>query len=494
MVNKVKLGELLTTLTDYHANGAYKKLKENVELLDEPNFAVMIRTTNFEQENFSSNLRYISEHAYEFLAKSKVHPNDIIMNKIANAGSSYLMPDLGGPVSLAMNLFLLRVDSSKVNPIYIYLYLKINEAYVKSFANGSVTKTITKDAVRNLDIDLPNRVTQDYLVEQFTSLNNKLSLNRQINQTLEQMAQTLFRSWFVDFDPVIDNALDAGFFEQDLAIPDELQHRATLRKEQRQAVRESEGFKPLPDDVRQLFPDAFEESPNPSMGIGGWVPKGWVYQSFGSLLASTIGGDWGKDVQDEKHTVQSRIVRGTDIPDLISGQLSSAPLRWVEPKKLKSRQIERGDIIIEVSGGSPKQPTGRSILMTGSMLERLGSIIEPASFCRRFKPNSFNIGMLASLHLQKIYADGKTWEYQNQSTGIANFQTKFFLEAEMVLIPSDKVLEAFCRIVTPLVEKSQNNEQIALTKLRDTLLPKLISGELSLDDVEAAVEQETVSA
>ncbi|MCD1191181.1 restriction endonuclease subunit S [Vibrio cholerae] len=369
-----------------------------------------------------------------------------------------------------------------INPDFVYYLLsqKSSQDFLVSNSSGSANQAnISGKTIEMLPCPIVSFEESSRIASTLIALDKKILLNRQINQTLEQMAQTLFKSWFVDFDPVIDNALDAGN-----PIPDELQHRA----EARQAVRESEGFNPLPDDVRQLFPDAFEECEL------GWVPKGWVYQSFGSLLASTIGGDWGKDVQDEKHTVQSRIVRGTDIPDLISGQLSSAPLRWVEPKKLKSRQIERGDIIIEVSGGSPKQPTGRSIFMTDSMLARLGSIIEPASFCRRFKPSSFNIGLLASLHLQKIYADGKTWEYQNQSTGIANFQTKFFLEAEMVLIPSEPVLEAFCRIVTPLVEKSQNNEQIALAKLRDTLLPKLISGELRLDDVEAAVEQETVSA
>ena len=123
----VKLGDLLELLTDYHANGAYKKLKANVELLDEPDHAIMIRTTNFEQNDFSSNLKYINKHAYEFLAKSKVYPNDIIMNKIANAGSSYFMPDLKVPVSLAMNLFLLRVDTDLVNPTYLYIYLKIND-------------------------------------------------------------------------------------------------------------------------------------------------------------------------------------------------------------------------------------------------------------------------------------------------------------------------------------------------------------------------------
>ncbi|TXL02222.1 restriction endonuclease subunit S, partial [Methylococcaceae bacterium CS2] len=62
----VKLGSLLELLTDYHANGAYKKLKENVDLLDEPDYAVMIRTTNFEQNDFDSSLKYITEHAYNF--------------------------------------------------------------------------------------------------------------------------------------------------------------------------------------------------------------------------------------------------------------------------------------------------------------------------------------------------------------------------------------------------------------------------------------------
>ncbi|HGM9746664.1 TPA: restriction endonuclease subunit S [Proteus mirabilis] len=285
MGNKVKLGELLSILTDYHANGAYKKLKENVELLDEPDFAVMIRTTNFEQEDFTNNLKYINKHAYSFLAKSKVYPNDIIMNKIANAGSSYLMPDLKVPVSLAMNLFLLRVDAAKANPIYIYLYLRVNEAYVKSFANGSVTKTITKDAVRNLEIELPSRSIQDRIAEQFICINNKITLNRQINQTLEQMAQTLFKSWFVDFDPVVDNALDAGFFEQDLGFSEELLHRVEVRK----AVRESDNFKPLSEDIRRLFPDAFEECAESALGLGGWIPTSWTLSNVGAEFDVTMG-------------------------------------------------------------------------------------------------------------------------------------------------------------------------------------------------------------
>lgn len=94
------------------------------------------------------------------------------------------------------------------------------------------------------------------------------------------MAQTLFKSWFVDFDPVVDNALDAGFFEQDLEFSDELLRRAEARK----AVRESADFKPLPEDIRQLFPAAFEECSEPSLGLGGWVPEGWLETKLSELV------------------------------------------------------------------------------------------------------------------------------------------------------------------------------------------------------------------
>ena len=150
-----RLGDVIELLTDYHANGAYEKLKKNVTLHSVENYAVMIRTTNFEKNNFQENLIYVDEHAYNYLKKSKVYSSDLIMNKIANAGASYFMPKLNKPVSLGMNLFLIRINKNKADPFFIYSFLKKNELYVKSFASGSTTKTITKDDVRKLKIYLP---------------------------------------------------------------------------------------------------------------------------------------------------------------------------------------------------------------------------------------------------------------------------------------------------------------------------------------------------
>lgn len=454
MGSKIKLGELLSTLTDYHANGAYKKLKENVELLDEPDFAVMIRTTNFEQEDFSNNVKYISKHAYEFLAKSKVYPNDIIMNKIANAGSSYLMPDLKTPVSLAMNLFLLRIDDTKANPIYIYIYLKINEAYVKSFANGSVTKTITKDAVKNLEIELPNRAIQDQVVAQFTCINDKIILNRQINQTLEQISQTLFKSWFVDFDPVIDNALDAGN-----PIPEALQSRAELR----QKVRNSADFKPLPADIRILFPAEFEETEL------GWVPKGWRIESFSEIAQLVKENVKSEDISTDVHYVG---------------------LEHLERKHIFITNYGNGSDV-----SSNKSAFNKGDLLFGKLRPYFHKVaITPFSGICSTDILVFRAKEKYYKSLMAMYAFTDEFvAYANlRSTGtrMPRAEAKDLLKYKIIL-PNKNILEKFELLLEGYWTKGQlnNNENEQLAALRDTLLPKLISGELSLEDLPDLVNQ-----
>lgn len=197
--SKVKLGDYLTVLTDYHANGSYERLKENVTLLNDSDFAVMIRTTNFEKDDFNEDLKYISEHAYHYLKKSKVYPGDILMNKIATPGNVYRMPNLGRPVSLAMNLFLLRTDETRLNQTYAYYWLKANEPYVKSFACGAATATITKKAVRDLEIHLPNIAAQQRISGVLSAYDDLIENSQRRIKILESMARALYREWFVHF-------------------------------------------------------------------------------------------------------------------------------------------------------------------------------------------------------------------------------------------------------------------------------------------------------
>jgi len=275
-----------------------------------------------------------------------------------------------------------------------------------------------------------------------------------MNQTLEEMAKAIFKSWFVDFDPVHAKA---------------------------------RGEKPagMKDEIADLFPTKFVHSDQLNKAI----PKSWEVVSFGSLLKQTIGGDWGKKEKDSIHTNSSVIIRGTDIPALKNGEMSKAPVRWVEEKKLKSRKLESYDIVIEISGGSPKQPTGRSLLITTNILQRLGNVVEPASFCRRLSGIDQYQALYSYFYLDYIYAIGKTWDYQNQSTGISNFQTTVFLEKELLVLPNSKVLKGFFEYIEPITTKISSNESIQLAEIRDSLLPKLISGELRVPDADKFIEK-----
>ena len=197
---KIQLGSFINLITDYHANGSYKVLKSNIQIKYKPDYAIMIRTLNFEQNDFTNDLIYIDEHAYNFLSKSIVMPNDILINKIANPGNIYLMPDINKKVSCGMNLFLIRFDN-KVNQIYMYYNLKSNEKKLKKLAHGTTTKTITKDDIRDFEIIMHHDVsTQNIIAYLLYYIDKSIELKYKINSELEQMAKTLYNYWFIQFD------------------------------------------------------------------------------------------------------------------------------------------------------------------------------------------------------------------------------------------------------------------------------------------------------
>lgn len=449
----VKLDSLLELLTDYHANGAYKKLKENVELLDQPDYALMIRTTNFEQNEFGSNLKYITEHAYNFLKKSKVYAGDIIMNKIAKAGSSYLMPELGKPVSLAMNLFLLRINSKKANPTYVYIYLKINEAYVKKFANGSVTKTITKEAVRNLEIQLPERTIQDSIVNMYSSLSDKIEINRQTNKTLEDIAQAIFKSWFVDFDPTrakiaaIQNGQDPERAAMATISGKTLEDLDQLTPDQQQSLK----------STADLFPETLVDSEL------GEVPDAWSYESIYEICEVIYGAPFKSKLFNDK---------GEGVPLVRIRDLKhERPGVFTEEIHKNGYLIQNGDLLIGMDGEF------RPYIWGGNeawMNQRVCS----------FKPKN---GLSAALVKEFITRQLKFFEDTKVATTVIHLG-KGDIDGFTYLEPNNELLNVCSKLLEPIFQKIVSNkiECISLEQLRDTLLPKLLSGELNIDSEEVA--------
>ncbi|MEF1339018.1 restriction endonuclease subunit S, partial [Vibrio rotiferianus] len=224
----------------------------------------VIRGTNVTGgPTFEGDFVYITEEKADTLGSCNVYKNELVFPHRGSIGEVGIIKEDNRYV-LSSSLMKLKVDEEQVDPLFIYYFFKSATGKHELLKNASQVGTPgigqPLTSLKKIEFHKPSLFQQKKIANILASIDEKIALNRQINQTLEQMAQTLFKSWFVDYDPVIDNALDAGS-----SIPEVFEARVERRK----AVRESADFKPLPDHVRKLFPSEFEESEL------GWVPKGW---------------------------------------------------------------------------------------------------------------------------------------------------------------------------------------------------------------------------
>lgn len=198
---EVEFGKIIELLTDYHANGSYKVLKANVELKKFEDYAWMVRSTDFEK-NFENDKRYITEKSYNFLKKSKIFGDEIIISKIGNAGKVYLMPKIKRPCSLAMNLFLIRLNEKQCLSGYVYRYLnsKMGHRQIESRILGTTTKTITKDNVRSIIIPIPPLAEQKAIIkelDEFSSQTKKLEvIYKKKLEDLEELKKSVLKKVF----------------------------------------------------------------------------------------------------------------------------------------------------------------------------------------------------------------------------------------------------------------------------------------------------------
>lgn len=410
---------------------------------------LLVTSKNIKEGRLELDSAYcISEEDFVLINKrSKVDQWDLLITMIGTVGEVCIVSS-PKPDFAIKNVGLLKCDNElRAKWLYYYLISPQGKLLIEERKKGSTQQYLSLTELRKLPISHPQKTeAMDEVVTCLASLDDRITLLRETNTTLEAIAQALFKSWFIDFDPV----------------------HAKMQGQAPQGMDEA---------TAALFPDSFEESEL------GPIPKGWKSLPFGELINHTIGGDWGSDLADEKNNIRVAIIRGTDIPDLKSNASNRVPIRYTSTKKLEDRQLKEGDLLLEVSGGSKDQPTGRSLYISQLLLNQFDCPVEPASFCRLLRPLNKSVGMLLSQHLSLIYDQGKTWEYQNQSTGIANFQTTHFLKTEMVVLPSDDLLEKFISIIENIISRSNLMQIHHLTSLRDTLLPRLISGQLEIPEV-----------
>lgn len=225
----------------------------------------------------------------------------------------------------------------------------------------------------------------------------------------------------------------------------------------------------------------------------GPLPQGWVSRPMVDVVQHAIGGTWGQDASTPKEDVQACIIRGTDFPGFRNGSFEKIPNRYVSSKILLTRAVRPNDIIVEISGGSKDQPVGRALHIASRLLANFHQPVVPASFCRllRIAPERTS-SHAVFWHLDAMYRNGRIDAYQTQSTGLRNFKFTVLLDNEMIVIPDRIVLSTFDAIC----ERNAELRGILILQIeklrisRDLLLPRLISGQLSV----AAAERELLEA
>jgi len=392
----------------------------------------VIRGTNLMGgRELSGEFVFITEEKAAELGNSNVLANDLVFPHRGSIGEVGIVPNDGNKYVLSSSLMKLSCDTSKVDPLFIYYFFKSSAGRFELLKNASQVGTPgigqPLTSLKSIEIQYPQVETQKHIVGILTTLDDRIALLRETNTTLEAIAQALFKSWFVDFDPV----------------------RA------KQEGREPEGMDAA---TAALFPDSFEES---ELGL---VPKGWQWSTVDKSFKLTMGqsppGDTYNSAGDGLPFYQGRTDFGFRFPT--QRIFCNAP----------TRIAELGDTLVSV-----RAPVGDvNMALEKCCLGRgVAGVRHPDGH------HSFVFYTVRNLHTHFEHYDG-------EGTIFGSINKKDF-QGLPVINPALPVLEAFDDVVSPIDNRVQNNERKiqTLATLRDTLLPRLISGQLRLPDAEALV-------
>lgn len=403
--------------------------------------------------NLNEVKRCVDESTYESFIRKHIQENDVLITLVGNGyGQVALTPS--EKCVIIQNTIGLRCNSDNDN-IFLYYLLKNNRKALMNLNIGAAQPSIKVGNLTSLEFQFPPLAEQKAIAHILGSLDDKIELNRQMNETLEAMAQALFKSWFVDFDPVIDNALAAGN-----SIPDEFAERA----EQRKGIEKKDNA-----DIQGLFPDEFEFTEEM-----GWIPKEWqvtpVYE-----VAEFINGSSFKSQYFSDENEGLPIIKIAEIKNGVSQQTN-----FTTQKMPEKYFIDDGSILFSWSG-NPDTSIDTFIWTGGEgwLNQHIFNVVLHKNSDRTFV--YYLLKMLKPVFTE-IARD-------KQTTGLGHVTVKD-MKRTYTIKPSSSILEAFTRQVDPIFEKWYQNlfSSRELTKLRDTLLPKLMSGEIRIPDAAAFVE------
>jgi type I restriction enzyme S subunit len=378
--------------------------------------------------------RFVDATTYKRWMQSPLLADDVILTSEAPLGEiAYIKEQLDW--CLGQRLFGIRTNKSKLFGRFLFYALKSEPVFndLTSRATGTTVQGIRQSELRRVQIPVPPLAEQKAIAAVLGALDDKIELNRRMNATLEAMARALFQSWFVDFDPV----------------------RAKL-----------DGRPPAALDpaTAALFPDSFQDSDLRH------IPKGWTIQPVGEVV-DCVGG--GTPSTAEPKYWEGGTHHWTTPKDFSSLQ---APVLLVTDRKLTDAGIAK------ISSGL--LPAGTLLLSSRAPVGYLAIAAMPVAINQGFIALKCNDRASNLFMLNWCQTNMAEIESRTTGTTFAEISKQNFRPIRVVLPPKE-LMAAFTAKVAPLYAQLTANlhQSRSLATLRDTLLPKLLSGELRVAEI-----------
>ncbi len=393
----------------------------------------MIQTGEIKEANL-----YISVHSTAYndfgLAQSKLWPkNTLCITIAANIAETALLnyPMCFPDSVVGFNAY--AEQSSELFMHYVFTYIR---RAIQNSATGSIQDNINIEYLTSLKLKIPVKNYQDKIATVLSALDAKIDCNNRINTELEAMAKALYDYWFVQFD----------------------------------------------------FPDA-DGKPYKSSGgkmvynatLGREIPQGWAAGPLSDWIAKDKTGDWGKDMVEGNYTLSVDCIRGTDINGLNGKGAVAAPTRFILEKN-KGKILAPFDLVIEISGGSPTQSTGRLALMTSESMKRFSRPVICSNFCKAISLKDSAYAFNFSYLWKSVYENKVLFGWEGKTSGIKNLLFEAFTTKHVVCMPSQQLAQRFFDFVCPIEDMKQKRlkENDELSLLRDWLLPLLMNGQVTV--------------
>lgn len=471
-MKEVRVSDFLN-VTDYVANGSFASLKKNVIYRDKPDYAVMIRLADY-NSGWNKDYVYIDEDGFNFLKKSTVLPGDVIISNVgANAGTVFRAPDLGMPMTLGPNSVLIKPKQDKPylkDYIYYFFVSPKGQNILKSILSGSAQPKFNKTDLRSCTVDLPFNEDYERYAKVLVKLDQKIQLNTQISQTLEQMAQALFKSWFVDFEPVKAKiaVLESGGSQEEATFA--AMTAISGKSADALAIFEREHPEQYAElkATAELFPSAMQESEL------GEIPEGWAIGNLGKIIEFNPKRILKKGINAPYLDMKNVPVKGHSVQEVVCREVTSGT------------KFKNGDTLL--ARITPCLENGKTAFvdfLSSNDTVGWGSTEFIVMRVKRDLPLSISyfIARLESFRITAIQSMQGTSGRQRADAGV--------LQNMPWVIPPDALLMKFGKFSNFVIDNNRvkHNQNTLLSQLRDTLLPKLLSGEITLPEAEEIAKE-----